>query len=153
MSTLKRKFELIKRLESLGFSFDEAQQLRRIEMTLHRWAEAECNGEIQRDETDGQTYRHYGRNTSGPFLTVKCADREAGALKRLKAIIDARNARAEGVRNQTTICGHACLPENEVIAYQQGDPRGCALYLLKRADIREGETIDCVYSRGLAVCA
>ncbi len=42
MSTQKRKFELFARLTELGFTYDEAHALRRIEMTLQRWAELEC---------------------------------------------------------------------------------------------------------------
>jgi hypothetical protein len=53
MATQKQKFELYSRLGELGFSYDEAVQLRRIEMTLSRWSEAECNGEIERNEEKG----------------------------------------------------------------------------------------------------
>lgn len=37
-------------------------------------------------------------------------------------------------------------------AYIQGDPRGCALYILRADDIGPGESIDSVYTRGIAVC-
>jgi hypothetical protein len=37
-------------LQALGFTPTESQALRRISMTLHRWAEHECNGIIERDE-------------------------------------------------------------------------------------------------------
>lgn len=57
MNTTKAKFELISRLRELGFSYEEAAELRRIEMTLSRWSEAECNGEIERDETTGKPER------------------------------------------------------------------------------------------------
>lgn len=61
MNKLERKYQLIRQLESLGFSFEEAQKLRRIEMTLHRWNEQECGDgndyaswSIERDETTGK---------------------------------------------------------------------------------------------------
>lgn len=126
-----KTLKLIDRLRDMGFSFEEAQSLRRIEMTLGRWGEAECNGDIQRDETTGKTYRHYGHNTAGPFYTVKTADREKGALKRLAAIM----------------ANHPAL-----VAYHQTDPRGCSLYIVNRAELGN-LPIDASYTRGLAVCA
>ena len=59
------------------------------------------------------------------------ADREAGALRRLAKLM----------------AGHP-----EWLAYHQGDPRGCALYLVRREDVKPGELLDAVYSRGFAVC-
>ena len=113
----------------LGLSMDEADALRRIEMTLHRWAEAECNGDITRDEATQVPYRQYGSG-KGPFLTTRVADREKGALARL-AKITARHP--------------------HLVAYHQGDPRGCALYILRREDV-EGVDINAHYSKGWAVC-
>lgn len=117
-------------LSAHGVSSTEINQLMRAERTLGRWATAECNGEIQRDESTGQAYRHYGNVTSGPFLTVKIADREAGALKRV-ADICARHGLA---------------------FYHQGDPRGCALYIIRPGDIRDGSSVDSCYTNGIAVC-
>ena len=57
--------------------------------------------------------------------------KENGALKRLAGIM-------------------ASHPD--LVSYQQGDPRGCALYILNKKDIREGENINAIYSRGLSVC-
>jgi hypothetical protein len=127
----RSSYDLLRRLEALGFTFEEARQLRRIEMTLRRWREAECNGDIQRDETTGKPYRQYG-NGSGPFQTCSVADRERGALKRLAKIMTSHP---------------------DFIAYHQGDPRGCALYILAKKDVRRGEDVSAVYNRGLAVCA
>ena len=160
MSTQKAKFELFSRLEKLGFSYEEARQLRRIEMTLHRWAEQECGDSndyaswaIERDEATNRpykvTYPHNGKSTRYPI-----ADREAGALKRLKSIM-------------------ASHPD--FVAYHQTDPRGCALYIVRRADLpklsdaeivrmhgasainstasRLGAVLSQYYTRGLAVCA
>jgi hypothetical protein len=123
--------------------------MRRIEMTLSRWGEAMCNGEIQRDEKTGKPFR--GR--------YAIADREAGALKRLEKIVSARNARH---------------PESLVHAYHQTDPRGCTLYVVRVSDLPDTNdddmrrhsgdwplkseatrlqwALECYYTRGLAVC-
>lgn len=37
-------------------------------------------------------------------------------------------------------------------AHHQGDPRGCALYLVPRKDLEGGKDISAYYNRGLAVC-
>lgn len=116
--------------ERIGVDADTADKLRRIEMTLHRWAEAECNGEIQRDgdDGDGKPRRYYGPNMDRSY---PIADREAGALKRLAAIM------------QT-------LPH--LVAYNQTDPRGCAMYLIPKDKIEKGEDISSIYTRGFGVC-
>ena len=100
-------------------------------MTLHRWHELECGidgGCIERDEkTDKPVWRNaYSGKPSHYFI----ADRERGALKRLAAIL----ARYPGF-----------------VSYVQGDPRGCALYILRPGDVREGDTLDSCYNRGIAV--
>lgn len=114
----------------MGFTYEEFVQLRRIEITLQRWGEAEANGEIQRDDRDGKPYRQFGRG-NGPFKTVGICDREAGALRRLERIM----------------ARHPLL-----VAYHQGDCRGCNLYILHKPDVRAGEEIGSIYNRGLAVC-
>lgn len=142
----------------LGIDVETADKLRRIEMTLHRWAEAECNGEIQREEiksysctecgkpvgdvdcaehatatlkaeiTQGQPRRYYGPNMDRSYPV---ADRESGALKRRAAIMR----------------GYP-----ELTYYVQGDPRGCGLYIIRKDAIREGEDIGSAYTRGFGVC-
>lgn len=126
----------MKQLGELGFSFEESQQLRRIEMTLQRWGELECgdaNGHcIERDEETGKPFLTFDKSRpNGERGRVPVADREAGALRRLAKIMT----------------GHP-----ELVAYHQGDCRGCNLYVLKRTDIAPGETVHQVYTRGLAVC-
>lgn len=130
------------RLGKLGFDASEARQLLRISATLHTWAEHECNGAIQRDE---ETSVPYWYNTMTGKQMGRTSDREAGALKRAQAIAEARGFKV----------------------YHQGDPRGCALYLYRQADLnafakRNRGTdgvmdrlgIDCCYnSVGTAVCA
>lgn len=144
MSTRRNMFELFQRLGALGFSYEEASQLRRIEMTLQRWAEGECGDSndycstcIERDEETGKPYRVVMPHNLPPSKATRTAipDREAGALKRLKAIM-ARHP--------------------ELAAYHQGDCRGCMLYLVRKSDlVQDGQElpIDQHYTRGLAVAA
>lgn len=173
MSTQKAKFQLFAKLQELGFTYEESVSLRRIEMTLQRWAEAECGDSneyasfsIERDETTGKpfhcVYPHQGQMRKHPI-----ADREAGALRRLKAIVGDRNSRQGGCRGKAS--------GNDLIPYHQGDCRGCALLLVKRSDIpalsredwlrnnptdkseaayesAKARQIDSYYTRGLAVC-
>lgn len=122
-------------LRSLGFTTDEAEQLRRISMTLRRWHERECGtdgGCIERDETTGRTF--WLNSMTGWRYPVP--DRETGARKRLAHIVAARNAR-------TTTAG--------VSAYIQTDPRGCALYILRPGDVPDGADPAAYYSSGIAV--
>lgn len=83
-----------------------ARTLRRAQMTLHRWAEEECNGTIERDEFSGIPQRRpandYQRLAGWPI-----PDREAGALRRVAEV-----CKAAGLHY-----------------YHQTDPRGCALYV------------------------
>lgn len=126
--TRREKNEAIARkLRGVFLPIGEIDTLRRAEMTLRRWAEEECNGTIQRDETSGQAYRHCGYgNGRGPFLTTKIADREAGALRRIEAICKARG----------------------LYYFHQTDPRGCALY------VSAEPMTDSDYStKGVAICA
>lgn len=131
MST-RTKLEMISRLKELGFSFDEAMKLRRIQMTLHNWSEMECGSDrgcIERDEATGKPFRVYTTQT-GSDGRYPTPDREFGALKRLKAIMSAHP---------------------ELISYHQTDPRGCALFILRKADVN-ASNIEQVYNRGVAVC-
>jgi len=132
-------------LVSLGFTRDEADALRRISMTLHRWHERECgdgNGCIEREKQTGIPY-WYSANARyvdphDPRAYCRIPDREAGARKRLAKIIEARNARSE-----TNI---SYLQE-----YIQTDPRGAALYILRPGDVPEGEDASAFYNRGVCV--
>lgn len=129
-------------MSELGFTFNQAQTLRRIEMTLHRWAERECgtdSGCIERDEKTGKPYWL----NSISMRRFAIADRERGALKRLAALMAERNARYRGVNGVT---------DDILTAYHQSDPRGCALYLVRAIDIPAGGSIDSYYNRGVAVC-
>src|SRR6476646_5583212 len=65
-------------LVSLGFTRAEAEALRRISLTLHRWAEHECNGTIERREDDGNRPYWSNPNTGGRHYVARVPDREAG---------------------------------------------------------------------------
>lgn len=116
-------------LERAGISRSDAFALRRVSMQLHRWHERECGtsyGCVERDEETGKTYwldSYTGRRTP-------TRDMETLALKRLGKIL-------------------AAYPDLK--PYIQGDPRGCALYILRPGDVPAGEQVDSYYSRGLAV--
>ena len=133
---IKERMLVLERLGELGIGYDEAQALRRISMTLQRWGELECGDgndycswSIERDEVTDKpymvTYPHNGKSRRSPV-----ADREKGALKRLQAIMS---------------------KYPDLLAYHQTDPRGCAVYLVRKSDVPEGTDIDSVYSRGIAV--
>ena len=148
---LNRKYDCIDALQSAGVSYEDACALRRISMTLHRWHELECGDSNQWNsfclvrgervkcwdgskgfvhDDAGKPYLEAHHNSGGTSYTLQ-PDRERGALKRLAAIM-------------------ARYPAFE--SYVQGDPRGCALYILRPGDIPQGATLDSCYNRGIAVC-
>lgn len=120
-----------------GVSLDDAHKLRRISMTLRRWYELECgdgNGYIERDEKTGVP-RYFNCNSrfasaNDPRAWRVIPDRETGAIKRLDKIMGQYPS---------------------LKTYIQGDPRGCALYILRPNDVPQGENADSYYSRGIAV--
>ena len=129
------------RLMDLGISRDDAESLRRISMTLRRWFELECGtGEgqvsvsIERDgeNGDGKPFKRIQYPSASGYVDRRypIADRERGANKRLAAIM-------------------AKYPT--LAAYVQGDPRGCALYILRPSDVPQGAHMDSYYTRGVAV--
>lgn len=124
-------------LARMGISDNDARALRRISMTLRRWHELECGSgndhysfAIKRDEATQKPYIVRWRNSDSKAYRVPTPDRERGALKRLAAIM----ARYPALQS-----------------YVQGDPRGCALYLLRPGDVPAGEDVGSYYSRGVAV--
>ncbi len=112
-----------------GIAYDDAEALRRISMTLKRWFEHECNGAIQRDGERGDGAPFWHSTFDGRKL-YRAPDRERGALRRLDKIM-------------------ARYPDLK--PYVQGDPRGCALYILRPGDVPEGKDADAYYSRGVPV--
>ncbi|MBP7209585.1 MAG: hypothetical protein KBA02_00150 [Paludibacteraceae bacterium] len=111
-------------------TIDEVEQLRRIEQILHRWCEAECGSEgygcswaIERDETTQKPFKviYYHNGSTNRY---KIADRETGALKKLRQICE----------------------KNNLSWYYQTDPRGCAVYVSKNV------LTDSDYTNGVAIC-
>ena len=132
-------------LQSLGFTLTESQSLRRISMTLHCWAEHECNGTIERDEN--RNNRPFWSNPgTGRHFVAPVADREAGAMKRLRAIF----ARHHDRQTPSWPDGTAVYP-NPLTFYIQGDPRGAALYVIRPGDVPAGADVGSCYSRGVAI--
>lgn len=130
-------------LQSLGFTHEEAEKLRRISMTLRRWHEMECgtdNGCVERDM--GRTFWRSSHNDS----RYPMRDRETGALKRLAAIIGQRNGRPAIVAGRLN-----AAPSGPVKPYIQTDPRGAALYIIRPGDVPAGADVDGYYSRGVCV--
>jgi hypothetical protein len=127
MNVTKQKQTIVSKLARLGISEDDALALRRIEMTLQRWGVLETSN-IERDEATNKPYWTYEKGP-GPRGRYPIPDRETGALKRLAKIMESYPA---------------------LLAYHQTDPRGCALYILRREELG-GMRIDEVYSRGMAV--
>lgn len=122
----KAKLQVFANLQRLGMGVEDAETLVRASRRLSRFAELECNGEIQRDEKTGIPY--YFSAHSGKRLG-RARDTETGALKAVEQVMK----------------GYPGL-----IAYHQGDPRGAAIYVVKQEDARRwkerGVDLDSVYS-------
>jgi len=126
----RQKYDCVATLQQIGVSYADAEALRRISMTLHRWHELECGNDggcIERDETSGKAFWLNSRS----MRRSPIADRETGALKRLAKILE---------RYPT------------LASYIQGDPRGAALYILRPGDVPPGCSADSCYNRGIVVC-
>ena len=125
-------------LYALHFTRDEIGALRRLSSRLHRWYERECNGEVERSETDGRTYEVHGHNSpGGKIRRYLTRDHERASERRLASIIAARNARVPDVP--------------PVYTYLQTDPRGAPLYIMCSGDVPAGGNVSSYYSRGLCV--
>jgi hypothetical protein len=114
-----------------GLTLAEINELRRAQMTLHRWGELECgtdHSHIERDETTGRPFlvNAFGWMHDNQWVQRRTptADREAGALRRIKAICDARGLHF----------------------FHQTDPRGVSLYIAAEPLTQENYS-----SRGIAV--
>jgi hypothetical protein len=134
-----RLAQLHSNLESLGFNFVEIDSLLSIERGLQRWHELECGTgdaltsiSVERDEETGKTFRRVQYATQRGWVDrrIPCRDMEKANLRRLSRIMEGKAVRA----------------------YVQGDPRGCALYILRPGDVPEGGDEHAYYSRGIAVC-
>lgn len=132
-------------LLALGFDHQEAESLRRISMTLHRWHELECGtdaGHIERDEKTNVPRFYNARarylDPHDPRAWSVVPDRETGARKRLAKILARVNVQRAG-------------KVGKLQAYIQTDPRGAALYIIRPNDVPQGENVDAYYSRGICV--
>jgi uncharacterized protein RhaS with RHS repeats len=113
----------------VSLSFEDANTLRRAQITLHGWNEAECGDSndyaswsIERDEATGKPYRVTYAHSENKARRYAVPDRETGALRRVRDICQ----------------------RNGLHYWHQTDPRGCSLYV----DIQP--LTDCDYSRGIA---
>jgi hypothetical protein len=98
---------------------------------MRRWAEDECNGRIQRDDQDVPWYYRADRWGSYTIRTGRAPDLEARYF-----------TEAEDIARQ--IGGHV---------YHQTDPRGCALYFYRLADlVGHFGSIDSLYSTVALPC-
>jgi hypothetical protein len=117
-------------LVKAGMAFDDAIALRRISLRLHRWHELECgvdSGGVERDEkTNAVTWYDSRTGARSPYR-----DNETPALKKLTKIMSKYPFAWR--------------------YYVQGDPRGCALYILPPTVKDDGLPLDSIYNRGIAV--
>jgi len=144
MSMTKREKEemswMLNSLQRAGIESEDLQPLRRISMTLRRWFELECgtgndrvSESVERDEVTEKPFRRVQfMGAGGKWVDRKypIADREKGAIKRLDVL-------------------RAKYPA--LVFYVQTDPRGCALYAIPSESIREGERVESIYNRGIAI--
>lgn len=107
--SVKIEKEIARIAGMLMLHHDDVATLRRAAMALHRWAEGECNGEIERDEKTGIPFRRSGRyvQANDPRSFQRIPDRETGALRRV-----------------AEVCARYGLHY-----FHQTDPRGLALYV------------------------
>lgn len=133
MRAIDKDYRILESLRRVapGATVDDAATLRRCERTLQRWAEEECGNSndfcswcICRDEVTGKPYREVHPHNGSASRRTKVADREAGALKRVREV-----------------CARL-----GVHFFHQGDPRGCALYVASEP------IVDGNYTRGVAIC-
>lgn len=131
---------MLDNLQRAGIEHEDLQPLRRISMTLRRWFELECgtgtdtvSESVERDEVTDKPFRRVQYMGAGNKWVDKhypIADREKGALKRLDVFR---------------------VKYPALVFYVQTDPRGCALYAVPVSSIREGERVDSIYNRGIAI--
>jgi hypothetical protein len=110
------------------FSPDEWATLLRCSRALHRWAELCCNHDIEEDD-DGIVMARYQLANGTITRSERIPNRRRGAIRRAVAIASRH--------------GLAC--------YEQGDPRGAALYVYHPADLGERDIDTCYSTIGTAV--
>ena len=130
-------------LVRMGFSEVECDQLRRISRTLRRWFELECGTENAAGSSVS-VEREGGTDDGKPFLRVQYRDRGGTWVDRRFPVAD----RETGARKRLA---NIMAGKSGVLAYIQGDCRGCALHLVPSEMVKPGESLDSVYNRGVAV--
>ena len=134
-----RLIHLSNALTSLGFNANEIDTLLSVERGLQRWHELECGTgdnrvsvSVERDEQTGKPFKRVQFQSRSGWIDRKtpCRDMEKSHLARLARVMEGKAVRA----------------------YVQGDPRGCALYILRKGDVPQGADVNAYYSRGIAVC-
>lgn len=135
----QRRYRLVEQVRARGFSFEETEALLRIERTLSKWGELECGTGndhvtllVERDEETGKPFlRRQWADWDGKWHDTKrpYPDKEKHAIARL---------------------GKIMASHPNFVAYHQGDPRGCCLYIVRKAEL-EGGDINSLYTRGLAI--
>jgi hypothetical protein len=125
---------------NLGFALGEVDALLSVQRGLQRWHELECGTgddrvsvSVERDEATGKPFRrvqYMGRDGKWIDRKTPCRDMEKANLRRLSRVMEGKSVRA----------------------YVQGDPRGCALYILRPNDVPKGGDPNAYYSRGIPVC-
>lgn len=133
---------MMRQLAQMGIDYETAKILRRISNTLRNWFEMECGtGDdrvTQSIERDGE------EEYSKPYLRIQFATPGGGWHDTKRPVVDReRNAK---LRLKTIMEKYP-----DLVPYIQGDCRGCALYILRKSDLRAGDQIDSVYTRGVAV--
>jgi len=157
--------EAVANLERIGISRDDAFQLRRIAMTLHRWFELECGDsdnykswcltrghapkrEFYRDpETQASRWRTIGEFTYAddgvPYIETHLHSENKPRYTRIAD-------REAGARRRLA---RILKRYPHLTAYVQTDPRGASLYILTPEQVNgvRPDEIDAIYSRGVAV--
>lgn len=130
MKPFEQKRAMLARLSALGVTATDAAALIRISNTLSMWGEEECNGTIQRDEHTDLPRKFMQTNKGEAIELGIIPDREAKALKQMKAIA-------------------ARYPL--LWFYHQGDPRGAQVYVGSRAELGQRRVDSCYSTFGVAV--
>ncbi len=146
--------EMLRRLERLGISREDAESLRRISMTLHRWHELECgdgNNYGSWTITRGREETRHGQHENGHGAhSVFIHDDDGAPFLEYHHYLHGKGKdyvsysripdREKGAKKRLA----AILAKYPGLsAYVQGDPRGASLYILKPGDTE--------YSHGVAV--
>jgi hypothetical protein len=126
-----RTLRLAQSLAHFKLSPDDIAKLLRIEKKLRRWHELQCG-------VDAGHVEEVGGEGSGKWEFVnrhgnRSPIRDAG--KQAEKALDAFTA-----------------GNPDWFFHVQTDPRGCALYPLKKSQVESREDGNAVYSRGVAIC-